>query len=87
MRPYDHPISPELRGRADGGDRWRRHPALLRCSGKTGWQGKLAAPLSALKAGRNDPCPCGSGKKFKALLRSTDFSLKRDGHAIVCCFQ
>jgi uncharacterized protein YecA (UPF0149 family) len=22
-------------------------------------------PALALKAGRNDPCPCGSGKKFK----------------------
>jgi len=25
---------------------------------------KLSAPTPA-KAGRNDPCPCGSGKKFK----------------------
>ena len=24
-----------------------------------------AEPLSAAKVGRNDPCPCGSGKKFK----------------------
>lgn len=24
-----------------------------------------AAPLAAPRAGRNDPCPCGSGKKFK----------------------
>lgn len=24
-----------------------------------------ASPLPARKAGRNDPCPCGSGKKFK----------------------
>jgi preprotein translocase subunit SecA len=21
--------------------------------------------MSALRAGRNDPCPCGSGKKYK----------------------
>ena len=26
---------------------------------------KPAAPVSGKKAGRNDPCPCGSGKKFK----------------------
>ncbi len=32
------------------------------CSGEM----KLtSAPLPVLKAGRNDPCPCGSGKKFK----------------------
>jgi len=24
-----------------------------------------AAPAAANKVGRNDPCPCGSGKKFK----------------------
>ena len=23
------------------------------------------APVQAVGAGRNDPCPCGSGKKFK----------------------
>jgi len=23
------------------------------------------APAPAVKAGRNDPCPCGSGKKYK----------------------
>jgi preprotein translocase subunit SecA len=26
---------------------------------------KPSAPVSGKKAGRNDPCPCGSGKKFK----------------------
>ncbi|MFP5258429.1 MAG: SEC-C metal-binding domain-containing protein, partial [Acidobacteriota bacterium] len=25
----------------------------------------VAAPAVAPQAGRNDPCPCGSGKKFK----------------------
>jgi uncharacterized protein len=25
----------------------------------------VAAPLAGSKAGRNDPCPCGSGKKYK----------------------
>ena len=24
-----------------------------------------AIPPAAIKAGRNDPCPCGSGKKYK----------------------
>jgi preprotein translocase subunit SecA len=27
--------------------------------------GVLAAGQAAPKVGRNDPCPCGSGKKFK----------------------
>jgi len=26
---------------------------------------KKAAPISAKKMGRNEPCPCGSGKKYK----------------------
>src|SRR5208282_4897881 len=81
MRPYDHPISPELREEliaAMIGGVIRlyamfREDRMARTAG---------APRSALKAGRNDPCPCGSGKKFKACLRSTDFSLKRHGHAI-----
>jgi len=32
------------------------------------WRATRTAPLrqsSGPKAGRNDPCPCGSGKKFK----------------------
>ena len=28
-------------------------------------QGKSAAPVKRVKIGRNDPCPCGSGKKYK----------------------
>jgi SWIM/SEC-C metal-binding protein len=27
--------------------------------------GKPSAPRAALRIGRNDSCPCGSGKKFK----------------------
>ena len=27
--------------------------------------GKPSAPRVATRIGRNDPCPCGSGKKFK----------------------
>lgn len=27
--------------------------------------GKPSAPRAATSIGRNDPCPCGSGKKFK----------------------
>ena len=33
----------------------------------TGFSSYLDVPItrSAIKVGRNDPCPCGSGKKFK----------------------
>ena len=33
----------------------------------TGGEGKKAEPIRNLgsKVGRNDPCPCGSGKKYK----------------------
>ena len=27
--------------------------------------GDILPPLAEVKVGRNDPCPCGSGKKFK----------------------
>jgi uncharacterized protein YecA (UPF0149 family) len=27
--------------------------------------GNPATPASIVSAGRNDPCPCGSGKKYK----------------------
>ncbi len=29
------------------------------------WRYLRALPTATLKAGRNDPCPCGSGRKFK----------------------
>ncbi|MBI9086513.1 MAG: SEC-C domain-containing protein [Desulfobacterales bacterium] len=29
---------------------------------KHGWE---QAPVRSRKIGRNDPCPCGSGKKYK----------------------
>ncbi len=27
--------------------------------------GEISPPVGQVKTGRNDPCPCGSGKKFK----------------------
>ena len=50
------PARPAYRvARQDGdGDRSRAHPA-----------GATPAPVRAGKVGRNDPCPCGSGKKYK----------------------
>ena len=31
------------------------------------------------KIGRNDPCPCGSGKKYKACCLTTDAAAEREG--------
>jgi uncharacterized protein YecA (UPF0149 family) len=32
---------------------------------QSGNRGAVPPPSGVSKAGRNDPCPCGSGKKFK----------------------
>ena len=39
--------------------------AEVGASGSIGGPGEGAAAVAADKVGRNDPCPCGSGKKFK----------------------
>jgi preprotein translocase subunit SecA len=50
------PARPAYRAtRADGNGDRTRGPAA----------GASAAPVRAAKVGRNDPCPCGSGKKYK----------------------
>ena len=33
-----------------------------------------AGPAPAAKTGRNDPCPCGSGKKFKKCCGGHDYT-------------
>ena len=33
---------------------------------------KLAGPIKSQKIGRNDPCPCGSGKKYKKCCMGGD---------------
>lgn len=51
----------------------RRHHELSRFRREAGqwyyWEGELPKPetvrLEHRKVGRNDPCPCGSGRKFK----------------------
>jgi preprotein translocase subunit SecA len=40
-------------------------PAIAAVAGDTGGDGQKPPPTSGKKVGRNDPCPCGSGKKFK----------------------
>lgn len=36
-----------------------------------------AVPVATLKASRNDPCPCGSGKKYKACCMTGDMARER----------
>jgi preprotein translocase subunit SecA len=45
----------------------RRAPAVKMVSGRTDDTPKQAQPVKVAgkKIGRNDPCPCGSGKKYK----------------------
>ena len=45
----------------DGEHRHRERSAFVQQAGR--WY--FIDPTVPLKAGRNDPCPCGSGKKFK----------------------
>jgi uncharacterized protein len=72
MRPYDHPISPE-----------RREELIVALIGgviqlyamfrEDRRERTAGTPFSVRKAGRNDPCPCGSGKKFKACCAQLTF--------------
>jgi hypothetical protein len=50
----DRILAPEMANR-------RAWAAMLERSGR----GAGSRPLAARKVGRNDPCPCGSGKKYK----------------------
>jgi preprotein translocase subunit SecA len=40
-------------------------PSLRVVEGEGGKQRKKAEPVRSQKVGRNAPCPCGSGKKYK----------------------
>jgi len=50
-------------------DKWQYDKAMETATRRMATSGKLAdvlgQPLKRRKAGRNDPCPCGSGKKYK----------------------
>ena len=67
MRPYEEPVTDERRealiiGAAAGVMRMHRY-FLKRRAAYSMPSGTFAR--SGAKTGRNDPCPCGSGKKFK----------------------
>jgi preprotein translocase subunit SecA len=74
-----HLLAPQLDGDQGGdqGDGSARHPASGRLNPSTGnraLEPDESAPSIQLtpqrreapKVGRNDPCPCGSGKKYKS---------------------
>jgi SEC-C motif len=42
---------------------------------------QVAAARARLKSGRNDPCPCGSGRKFKKCCLASDEQLVRNAEA------
>jgi uncharacterized protein len=70
MRPYSEPISAERReqlivGAAAGVTRIYRHFQAQRQLEDQGRGGSMTFRRTMPKIGRNDPCPCGSGKKFK----------------------
>jgi hypothetical protein len=48
-------------------DTRERHPPIDDVAEAIGWWGSFRGPepRRAAKVGRNDPCPCGSGKKYK----------------------
>ena len=70
MRPYKEPISAEAReklivGAAAGVTGIYRHFKIQRLAEKELYGNATTFRRSMPKVGRNDPCPCGSGKKFK----------------------
>jgi preprotein translocase subunit SecA len=52
-----------LRRPGDGGS--RRAPAMTPTRSLRAASAPVLAPAAKAKVGRNDPCPCGSGKKYK----------------------
>jgi uncharacterized protein len=76
MRPYKDPISSELRetliaGAAAGATQIYRYFKAQRML-ENDPLGTMPTFLSKMpKTGRNDPCPCGSGKKFKQCCGKT----------------
>ncbi|MBI5832790.1 MAG: SEC-C domain-containing protein [Armatimonadetes bacterium] len=58
--PAPQPMAP--RSNAGGG---ARRPASAKRSGPSLDEPAAAKTVTVDKVGRNDPCPCGSGKKYK----------------------
>jgi uncharacterized protein YecA (UPF0149 family) len=52
-------------GDADKASKFKKIHAERYPTGPAGSSGQKQTPLRVEKIGRNDPCPCGSGKKYK----------------------
>ena len=70
MRPYKEPISAEMRDRlivgvAAGVKKIYKYFEAQRSLGAGLQSAATTSRRIAPKIGRNDPCPCGSGRKFK----------------------
>jgi uncharacterized protein len=70
LRPYQKPITAEKReeliaGAAAGVMRLYQYFEASRLLGSSPDRNQTTFRRTAPKIGRNDPCPCGSGKKFK----------------------
>jgi uncharacterized protein len=68
-RVKELPPMPTPEALADVAERLRRvlppKPVASPWSGSMASRGRMVPPRTEPKVGRNDPCPCGSGKKFK----------------------
>ena len=76
MRPYKEPMSAELRenlivGAAAGVTGIYHHFKAQRTNENQLYGDSTTYRRVAPKIGRNDPCPCGSGKKFKLCCART----------------
>lgn len=56
-------MSRECRVRDNRGHDWYEMTAIMAAKNKT--EAERKKPVKRVKIGRNDPCPCGSGKKYK----------------------
>ncbi|MDD3382979.1 MAG: SEC-C metal-binding domain-containing protein, partial [Bacilli bacterium] len=55
----------KLVNRAQIRDNLQREEVAKPIATNSGDEGLKRAPVKSSKVGRNDPCPCGSGKKYK----------------------
>jgi hypothetical protein len=49
--------------------------------GRPAWEHEHVNATSAQRAGRNDPCPCGSGRKYKQCCLEKDEAAAREARA------
>ena len=58
-------MSRECRTRDNRGHDWYEMTAIMAEKNRTAGSDRKNAPVKRVKIGRNEPCPCGSGKKYK----------------------